>query len=173
MRFGLPGPLITPINRLDIIIIAIGERATETEKLLLSQLKTIRTNYFVFCFAPVIRCTATLCSLSTGPLPLLLMMMLLLWLILLLFSVRIGVFTDVSYYYWYNCNCWLLMLPFLSLALLLFSFFLVRQMWVIVHLPSAFILFYFFCSSIPRCTQVCLILKTGYQTHNNVPPFIR
>lgn len=170
MRFGLPGPLITPINRLDIIIIAIGERATETEKLLLSQLKTIRTNYFVFCFAPAIRCTATLCSLSTGPLPLLLMMMLLLWLILLLFSVRIGVFTDVSYYHWYNCNCWLLMLPFLSLALLLFSFFFVRQMWVIVRLPSAFILC--FCSSIPKCTQVCLILKTGYQTHNYVPPFI-
>lgn len=143
MRFGLPGPLITPINRLDIIIIAIGERATETEKLLLSQLKTIRTNYFVFCFAPVIRCTATLCSLSTGPLPLLLMMMLLLWLILLLFSVRICVFTDVSYYHWYNCNCWLLMLPFLSLALLLFSFFFVRQMceWLSVCPPRLFYVF--------------------------------
>lgn len=173
MRFGLPGPLITPINRLDIIIIAIGERATETEKLLLSQLKTIRTNYYVFCFAPVIRCTATLCSLSTGPMPLLLMMMLLLWLILLLFSVRIGVFTDVSYYYWYNCNCWLLMLPFSVFGTAGEHIFLCSPN--VSDCPFAlrvhFILF--FCSSIPRCTQVCLILKTGYQTHNHVPPFIR
>lgn len=97
MRFGLPGPLITPINRFDIIIIAIGERATETEET--PFIPTKNNSYKLFRL--LLRTRHSLHSHTvffeyrTAPV-LLMMMMLLLQLILLLFSVEIGVFTDVA-----------------------------------------------------------------------------